>query len=330
MDRLTTRRAFASLAAGLALTSTSLVQAQDTGGFPSQPLRIVVGFPAGGPTDVSARLIAESLTRSLGQPVIVDNKPGANATLAADIVARAKPDGYTILMAATNHPINASLYKNLKFDSEKSFAPITAVAVAPTVLVVNPKFPAKTYAEFIALVKSSPGKYTYASAGNGGTPHLSAEMFKGLTGTSIVHIPYRGAAPAVTDLMGGQVDMSFATLGSVLPLLQSGQLRAIAVAAPQRSRLLPDVPTFEESGLKNFRLDSWYGLMAPAGTPKPVIDRLYTDIVKAVTQTAYQQKLNAAGLEPVTTSNPTQFTEQLRHEISTYGALVRANNVVLD
>lgn len=330
MYRIPSRRDFTALAAGLALCGCAFAQPGEGAAFPTQPIRMVVGFPAGGPTNVSARLIADSLSRSLGQPVVVDNKPGANATLAAELVARAKPDGYTILMAATNHPINASLYKNLKFDSDKSFAAITAVAIAPTVLVVNPNFPAKTYAEFIALMKANPGKYSYASAGSGGTPHLSAEMFKSLTGTSIVHIPYRGAAPAVTDLIGGQVDMSFATLGSVLPQLRAGQLRAIAVASPERSRLLPDVPTFEESGLKNFRLDSWYGLLAPAGTPKPVIDRLYTEIIKAVSSSAYQQKLNAAGLEPVTTSNPTQFGEQLRQEIATYGALVRANHVSID
>lgn len=330
MTRTLKRRAFTALAAALALAGHGLAQSQGAEGFPNQPIRMVVGFPAGGPTDVTARLIGESLSRSLGQPVVVDNKPGANATVAAELVARAKPDGHTILMAATNHPINASLYKNLKFDSEKSFAPIMAVAVAPTVLVVNPKFPAKTYPELLALLKAAPGKYSYASAGNGGTPHLSAEMFKSLTGTSIIHVPYRGAAPAVADLIGGQVDMSFATLGSVLPQLQAGQLRAIAVAAPQRSRLIPDVPTFEESGLKNFRLDSWYGLMAPAGTPKPVIDLLHAEIVKAVSTAAYRQKLNTAGLEPVTTSNPAQFAEQLHQEIVTYGALVRANNVSLD
>lgn len=322
------RKTFCLLAAAALLAGGMNAHAQ--GAYPAQPVKWIVPYAPGGTTDVIARNLATRMGQDLGQPVVVDNKPGANATLAAELVARAKPDGYTILMAATNHPINASLYKNLKFDSDKSFAAITAVAVAPTVLVVNPKFPARTYAEFIALMKAHPGKYSYASAGNGGTPHLSAEMFKSLTGTSIVHIPYRGAAPAVTDLIGGQVDMSFATLGSVLPQLRAGQLRAIAVASPQRSRLLPDVPTFEESGLKNFRLDSWYGLLAPAGTPKPVIDRLYAEIIKAVSSSDYQQKLNAAGLEPVTDSNPTAFGQQLRQEIATYGALVRANNVSID
>ena len=322
------RRQLLAMAAGA--PAAGPLHAQPQAGFATRPVRVVVPFAAGGATDVITRVLGEQMARRFGQPVVVDNKPGANATLAAELVARAKPDGYTILMAATNHPINASLYKNLKFDSDKSFAAITAVAVAPTVLVVNPKFPARTYAEFIALMKAHPGKYSYASAGNGGTPHLSAEMFKSLTGTSIVHIPYRGAAPAVTDLIGGQVDMSFATLGSGLPQLRAGQLRAIAVASPQRIRLLPDVPTFEESGLKNFRLDSWYGLLAPAGTPKPVIDRLYAEIIKAVSSSDYQQKLNAAGLEPVTDSNPTAFGQQLRQEIATYGALVRANNVSID
>ena len=318
----------AAISFTLAFAASAL--AQGSGSFPTQPIKMVVGFPAGGPTDVSARLIADSLSRSMGQPVVVDNRPGANATIAAEAVARAKPDGYTILMAATNHTINAALYKNLRFDSEKSFAPITAVAVAPTVLVVSQKFPAKTYADFLALVKSKPEKFSYASAGSGGTPHLSGEMFKQLTQTSMVHIPYKGAAPAVTDLIGGQVDMMFATLGSVLPQIQAGQLRVPAVAAPQRSRLLPDVPTFEESGLKSFRLDSWYGLMAPAGTPKPVIDRLHAEIVKAVSSAAYKEKLNAAGLEPVTDRNPQAFTAQIQNEISTFTGLVRSNNVSVD
>lgn len=298
--------------------------------YPSQPIRMVVGFPAGGPTDVSARLIADALSKSLGQPVVVDNKPGANATIAAEQVARAKPDGYTILMAAGNHSINAVLYKNLKFDSEKAFAFITPVSVAPTVLVVNPKFAARTYAEFLALMKTSPGRFSYASAGSGGTPHLSAEMFKLRTGTSIVHIPYRGAAPAVTDLLGGQVEMMFATLGSVLPQIRAGQLRPIAVAAPVRSALLPDVPTFAESGLKDFRLDSWYGIVAPAGTPRAVVDRLYAELQKAVATPAYRERLQQAGMEPVIGTTPVKFTEQVGNEIASFSELVRISKLSID
>lgn len=324
------RRRICMLALPFVLSMSSTLHAQTTAAFPTQPLKLIVGFPAGGPTDVSARLIADSLSRSLGQPVVVDNRPGANATIAAEAVARAKPDGHTILMAATNHTINAVLYKNLKFDSEKSFAPITEVAVAPTVLVVNPSFPAKTLPEFIALLKARPGKYSYASAGSGGTPHLSAEMFKQMTGTAIVHIPYRGAAPATTDLISGQVDIYFATLGSVLPQINAGQLRAIAVAAPTRSKLLAQVPTFAESGLKDFRLDSWYGLLAPAGTPKDIIDRLYVETIKAVNSPAYKERLEGAGLEPVTDSSPQKFTEQIHQEITTFDKVVRASNLTID
>ncbi len=324
-----TRRRLGLLTLPLLLAAAAPVRAQDPG-YPGQPIRMVVGFPAGGPTDVAARVIADKLARSMGQPVIVDNRPGANATIAAEAVARAKPDGYTILMAATNHTINAVLYKNLKFDSEKGFAPITEVAVAPTVLVVNPRFPAKTLPEFIALVRAKPGKYSYASAGSGGTPHLSAEMFKQLTGTSMLHIPYKGAAPAVADLLGGQVDLYFATLGSVLPQLQGGQLRAIAVAAPRRSKLLPQVPTFLEGGVEDFRLDSWYGLLAPAGTPSGIVDRLYTEISKAVNSTDYQEKLENAGLEPVKDSNPQRFAEQISEEITAFRKVVRASNLTID
>ena len=330
MDARKTRRRWLATVPALLMAASAQAQTGTAPWTPDQPLKIVVGFAAGGPTDVAARVIADSLTRSLGQTVIVENRPGANATIAAEQVARAKPDGLTLLMAATNHTINAVLYPNLRFDSDTGFAPIAEVAVAPTVLVVNPKFPAQDYASFLAMLKAKPGGYTYASAGSGGTPHLSAEMFKMLTGTSIVHVPYKGAAPAVADLMGGQVDMSFATLGSVLPQIRAGNLRALAVAAPVRPRLLPETPTFEESGLKNFRLDSWYGLMAPAGTPRPILDRLHADIRKAVDATEFRDRMGKAGLEAVTDSDPDSFSRKIKDEIAMFAKVVKTNKLTID
>jgi tripartite-type tricarboxylate transporter receptor subunit TctC len=298
--------------------------------YPTQSIKLIVGFPAGGPTDVAARMIAEGVGKAFGQPVIVDNRPGANATIATGAVARSKPDGYSALMAATNHTINAVLYKDLPYDSEKAFAPVAAVAVAPTVLVVNNDLPARNYAEFLKLVKGNPDKYSYASAGSGGTPHLSAEMFKQMTGTSLMHVPYKGAAPAVTDLMAGHVQVYFATLGSVLPQIKAGKMRALAVASPTRSPLLPDVPTFEESGLSGFRLDSWYGVMLPAGTPEPIVKKLNVEIQKVVRTPEYAAKLASSGLLPVTDSGPEAFTMQIREEIRTFRELVKSANLKVD
>lgn len=317
-----------TLALGVALFS-GLAGAQSEP-YPAQPIRLVVGFPAGGPTDVAARQIAEGLAKALGKPVVVDNKPGANATIATETVANAKPDGLTLLMAATNHSINASLYKKLRYDSDRGFAAVGAVAVAPTVLVVRPTFPAKTLQALVSYALANPNKTSYASAGNGGTPHLSGELFKQATKTDILHVPYKGAAPAVVDLIGGQVDMMFATLGSVLPQIRAGQIRALAVAAPARSPLLPDVPTFAESGQGNFRLDSWYGILAPAGTPPAIVERLSKEIHAIVTTEAYRSRLATAGLDPVTDSTPASFGLQIRQEIATFGAVIRAAGVSID
>ncbi len=320
-------RRFALALSLVALAPWALAQSE---AYPSQPIRLVVGFPAGGPTDVAARQVAEGLAKALGKPVVVDNKPGANATIATELVANAKPDGLTLLMAATNHSINASLYKSLRYDSDRGFAAIGAVAVAPTVLVVKPGFPAKTLPEMVAWLRANPGKASYASAGNGGTPHLSGELFKGATKTDILHVPYKGAAPAVVDLIGGQVDMMFATLGSVLPQIRAGQVRAVAVAAPARSRLLPELPTFAEQGQGNFRLDSWYGILAPAGTPPAIIERLSKEIRAIVTTEGYRAKLATAGLDPVVDSTPAGFGQQIRTEIATFGGVLRAANVSID
>ncbi|ARP81236.1 twin-arginine translocation pathway signal [Bordetella genomosp. 8] len=321
-----------AVVAASAVIATTTVMAADN--YPVRPVRLVVGFAVGGPTDIVARVVANDLGKSLGQTVIVENRPGANATIAAAMVARATPDGYTGLIAATNHTINAVLYRDLPFKSIDDFAPVAAVAVAPTVLVVNKDFPAKDLKEFLAVLRSNPGKYSYASAGSGGTPHLSAELFKKLTHTSILHVPYKGAAPAISDVMAGHVAMSFATLGSVLPQIKAGQVRALAVAAPARSPLLPDVPTFAESSsepeLKQFRLDSWYGLMMPKGTPPAVIDLLARSLQSAARTPEFAAQMATAGLQPITDSTPQSFEKQLRDEVAQFDDLVKSSNLKID
>lgn len=305
-----------------------LAQAQDN--YPTKPIRLVVGFPAGGPTDVVARAFGEFAARSLGQPVVVDNKPGANTILAAEAVASAPPDGYTLLLGALNHTMIPALYSHrVKFDALRSFAPVCSMAVSPTVLVVGPSMPVKTLSEFFAAVRAKPGERTYATPGSGSGGHFASEQFNRLAGTRMNHIPYKGAAQAVTDLMGGQVDSSFATLGSVLPQVQSGKLRALAVASAQRSPLLPDVPTFEESGIKGYSADAWYGLLAPAGTPPEIVAKLTKASADFARAPATAEKLRGLGMQPQNTCGGA-FTAQLDGEIKAATKTARELDLKLD
>ncbi|VTU21906.1 Argininosuccinate lyase [Variovorax sp. PBS-H4] len=305
-----------------------LAQAQDN--YPTKPIRLVVGFPAGGPTDVVARAFGEFAARSLGQPVVVDNKPGANTILAAEAVASAPPDGYTLLLGALNHTMIPALYSNrVKFDALRSFVPVCSMAVSPTVLVVGPSMPVKTLSEFLAAVRAKPGERTYATPGSGSGGHFASEQFNRLAGTRMNHIPYKGAAQAVTDLMGGQVDSSFATLGSVIPQVQSGKLRALAVASPQRSPLLPDVPTFEESGVKGYSADAWYGLLAPAGTPPEIVAKLTKASADFARVPATAEKLRGLGMQPQNTCGGA-FTAQLDGEIKAATKTARELDLKLD
>ena len=325
-DVLKTLTGLAAGAAAWALPASS-VNAQAA--YPNKLVRIVVGFPAGGPSDLAARVLAEQLSRTLGQTFMIENRAGANATIATEAVSRATPDGYTLLMAAGNHTINPALYTNLKFDTEKAFSPVAISAVSPNVLVVNSAFPARTLAEFLKVVRAAPGKYTYGSSGNGGTVHLAGEIFKSVTKTFIVHVPYRGAAPALTDLLGGQIDMSFASLGSVLPQIRSGRLHAIAMASQTRSVLMPEVPTFVESGLKNCNMETWYGLLAPAGTPSAIVDLLGAAIAKTPGATGVREKLASAGID-ATYVGPDAFTRQIQSELALYAKVVRENHLTID
>lgn len=310
-----------SLAASMGLCAALPAAAQTA--WPAKPVRILVGFSAGGPTDAVARAFAEHAARALGQPFVVDNKPGANTILAAEAVAAAAPDGYTLLLGATNHTMIPALYSHrVKFDAVRSFAPVCSLAVSPTVLVVGPTMAANTVGEFLREVKAAPGKRTYATPGSGSSGHFASEQFTRLTGTSMNHIPYKGAAQA-TDLMGEQVDSSFATLGSVLPQVQAGKLRALAVAAPQRSALLPGVPTFEEAGIKGYSADAWYGLLAPAQTPPQVLAALRRVATGFASAPATMEKLRMLGMEARSTCADA-FGAQLANEVKAYGELARA------
>ncbi|WP_128000796.1 Bug family tripartite tricarboxylate transporter substrate binding protein [Piscinibacter defluvii] len=299
-------------------------------GYPAQPVKLVVGFAAGGPSDLVARAFADQAARTLGQPVIVENKPGANAVLATEAVAAAKPDGLTLLAAATNHTMIPALYgERIKFDAAKSFVPVCTIASSATVLVVGPSMPVKNVAEFLARVKAKPDASTYATPGQGSSPHLATEQFRRLTGTSMVHVPYKGAAPAVTDLIGGQVDLSFATVGSVLPHLKSGKLKALAVASRQRSALLPEVPTFEEAGVKGFVIDTWYGVLAPAGTPAEALRVLSREAAEFARSEPARERLASAGLEPGGVCGEA-FAAQIVREIDANTRLARDLNLKVE
>ncbi|GAA0760012.1 tripartite tricarboxylate transporter substrate binding protein [Ideonella azotifigens] len=283
--------------------------------YPAQPVHLVVGFAAGGPSDIVARAFGDHAAKPLGQPIIIENKPGANAVLAAEAVSLSKPDGLTLLAAATNHTMIPALYAGrIKFDAAKSFIPVCTLASSATVLVVGPSLPVKNLAEFIGRAKAKPDSLTYATPGQGSSPHLATEQFQRLAGVHMVHVPYKGAAPAVTDLLGGQVDLSFATVGSVLPHLKSGKLKALAVAARQRSALLPDVPTFEEAGVKGYSIDTWYGLLAPAGTPAGAIQVLTREATEFSRSAALRERLAGAGLEPANVCGDA-FAAQIAREI---------------
>ncbi|OZI18693.1 twin-arginine translocation pathway signal [Bordetella genomosp. 9] len=308
------------LAAALLLVAGS---ATAQAAYPDKPVRIIVGFSPGGPTDVVARSFASYAGQALGQTFVVENRPGANTILAAEAVAKAPADGYTLLFGATNHTMIPALYSDrVKFDALRSFTPICAVAVSPTVLVVGPSMPVKTLDGFVARLKAEPGKHTFATPGTGSSGHFYTEQFLRLTGTSMNHIPYKGAAQAVSDLMGGQVDSSFATLGSVLPQVEAGKLTALAVAAPQRLPQLPDVPTFAQAGVKDYAAEAWYGVLAPAGIPADARQKLEQVAAAYASAAGTAKSLDALGMQPRSTCGDA-FQSQMAHEIDEYSTLAK-------
>ena len=298
--------------------------------WPTKPIKWIVPFAPGGTTDILARTIGEKLSMALGQPVIIENKPGAGGGLGADFVAKAAPDGYTILGGTiSTNAINASLYKELPYDPVKDFVPITLIARVPNMLVVNNDVPAKNVAELIALMKKSPGKYTFASSGNGTSQHLSGELFKGMAGVDMQHIPYKGSPPALQDVMGGAVTMTFDNITTAWPLAKGGKLRALGVTTAKRSPAAPDVPTLAEAGLVGYEIGSWQGVFAPAGTPPAIVNRLNTEIVKIINLPEIKEKLLVLGAEPVGNSSE-EFTVFVKAEVVKWGDVVRKSGARVD
>lgn len=312
-----------ALAAAMASTG-AIAQA-----WPSKPISLIVPFPAGGTTDVLARALAEKLTLSLGQTVIVESKPGAGATLGADHVAKAKPDGYTLLVGAVHHAIASSVYKKLPYDFQKDLAPITEIALVPNVLVINAITPAKNVAELVAMLKAQPGKHSYGSNGNGTAQHLIGTQFENMTGTDYSHIPYKGSGPLTVDLLGGQITMSFDTVTPVLQHIRAGKLRALAVTTAKRSSALPDVPTLDEAGLKGFDIGTWFGVLAPAATPKDILARLNTEMVKVIQSADFRKRMAEIGAEPIGNSAD-QMAAQIKAETEKFAKLVKDAKVVIE
>lgn len=314
------------LAALFASLISTGVQAQE---WPTRPITLVVPFAAGGTTDLVARPIAQSLTEKLGQPVIVENKAGAGGTLAAAVVAKAQPDGYTIFLATVAHTMAPGLYKSLPYDFEKDFDPVTLAAQVPNVLIVNPAVPAKTVAELIAYIKANPGKVNFGSAGPGSTEHMSGELFRSILGVDIVHIPYKGGAPMMTDLIAGQIQMAIETSGSATPHIQAGTVRALAVSTAQRSPYFPDLPTLAESGLKGYDVTTWFGFMVPKGTPPAIRDKLYRQIADVLKQSAITARLKEMGADPGGQS-PAEFATFITSETAKWKKVAKESGAKID
>ena len=305
----------------------SLVSAQ---GYPTRAVRIVVPVGTGGATDILTRALAQRLTSAWGQQVQVDNRPGGGSNVGFEVAAKSAADGYTLLMAQPAFTVNVSLYNKLGYDPIRDFTAVTLAATGANVLVVHPSVPAYTLKDFIALAKAKPGQLNYASSGNGTSPHLAGELFNAMAGVKIVHIPYKGAGASVTDLLGGHVDLAFLSLSSVVPQLKAKRLRALAITSAKRSALMSELPTFAEAGLPGYEVTGWYGVMAPAGTPKEIVSRLNADITKALALDEMIQALAAFGLEPVAQNSREEFTAFLQSEISKWAKVVKASGARAD
>jgi tripartite-type tricarboxylate transporter receptor subunit TctC len=314
--------------AALALAAcAALAHAQN---YPAKPVRIIVPYPPGGTTDIIARIAAAELTKQLKQPFVVENRAGASGAIGATAVAQAAPDGYTLVMGTANtHGINSALQKNLPYDAVKDFAPVTVVASTPNIIVVHPNVPAKTLAELIALAKAQPGKINFGSTSIGGSPHMSAELLKAMTGIDMVHVPYKGAAPMLTDLVGGQIQVGFDNLPSTIGYVRSGKVRALAVTTAQRWPGAPDIPTVAESGVPGYEVSGWFGLLAPAGTPKAVLDTLQTTIAQIVQEPEVAKQLRDLGAAPVA-NKPEDFARDIAADVEKWRKVAQTTGVKLD
>ena len=324
------RRTFLVTSAAALVQGTALAQSQSSAPWPARPVRVLIGYPPGGSTDVAGRLLAEQLGRKLGQQVVVDNRAGAGGTVAASTVVRADPDGYTLLLAASPEVSIAPItMKSMPYDPVRDLQPITGVGQVPFFLVVNPSVPAQTLAEFIAYAKANPGKLNYSSFGNNTSNHLAGELFKSLTGINAVHVPYKGSGPSMTDLIGGQVNYSFDTPPAVLEHVRAGKLRALAVASRQRLQSAPQVPTFAEAGLPAFSGGTWFGLFAPAKTPRAVVDRINADAVALLNSPELGKAFNDRGIVPAPQS-PEDYARFVQSEVSKWKELATKVGIVAE
>ena len=325
---ITRRNALAVMAGLGALLVAPIAIAQSA--YPNKPIRIIVPFPAGGSTDAMARNLGAELTKQMGQPVVVENRPGVNGNLGSDHVAKSAPDGYTLLLTGVgSNAINHGLYANMPYDSNKDFAHITLLAEGPNVLIVHPSFAAKNLTELIAMAKAQPGKLVYASNGNGSSGRMAMEMLRQATGIDMLHVPYKGGGPSMTDLIGGQVPMLFTNQDHALPQVQAGKVRAIAVASLKRNPAYPDVPTVAEQGLPGFAAVSWFGLSAPAKTPPEIVRRLHQETVKALAQPEFKGKLEQVGFV-VVGNTPAEFTVFVASEVEKWGKVVKTAGATVD
>ena len=316
-----------SLCAALLALAAPAAPAQAA--YPDKPVRIVVPSPPGGSTDQLARLVGQKLQEAWGQTVVIENKPGAGLTLGADYVAKSPPDGYTLLMGAVHHSIAPAVYKKLPYDLERDLTPVGMVAVVPNVMIVPASSPARNVQELVALARARPGTLTYGSTGAGTAHHLIGEQFNEMTGAGLLHVPYKGSSPALVDLMGGRIDVVFDTVASCLPHIQAGKLRPLAVATSTRSTALPDVPTLDEAGLRGFSIATWFGLLAPAGTPPEVVGKVHAELSRMLAQPALRQQMTQMGAEPLD-STPQEMAAQIHREIAQFSELARKANLSLD
>jgi tripartite-type tricarboxylate transporter receptor subunit TctC len=316
--------------AGIALCAPLLVAGPAVAQtWPAKPVRVVIPWPPGGSNDVVGRIVMQKVGESLGQQFVVDNRPGASGAIGSEPVAKAPPDGYTIMVHSTTHLGNAHLYKKLPYDTLKDFAPVGTLAGQPGALATHPSLPVKTVKEFLALAKSRPGQINYSSSGNGSAPHLSMALLTSMTGIDLVHVPYKGGAPQVTALVGGETQASLATISTVIVHVKSGRLRALGVSSAQRSNILPDVPTIAESGVPGYEMSPWIGVYVPANTPKAIIDKLNAESNKALKHPDVASSLTNQVLDPLP-STPEEFAQRIRIDYEKYGKLIKAIGVKVD
>jgi tripartite-type tricarboxylate transporter receptor subunit TctC len=320
------KRFLAALGLAVAL-SPLLAMAQ---AYPSKPIRFIVPYPAGGPLDTVARLLGQKVAESVKQPVIVENKPGAGGNIGADAVAKSAPDGYTLLMGAVaTHAINPTLYASMPYDAIRDFQPVTQLASTPNVLIVNPSISAANVREFIAHAKANPGKLNFGSGSTGSAGHLAGELFKTMAGVQMTHVPYKGAAPAMQDLIAGRVQLMFDNFASASAQVKAGKVRALAVTTAKRSALAPELPTIAETGLAGFDINTWFGLFVPAGTPREIVERLHGEFTRALALPDIREKLVALGAEPVG-SRPDEFATYIRAEAEKYARVIKASGARAD